>query len=366
MTEKKRRQHYVPRFYLKFFSWDDRKIINIYNISRKEIIFNAKLAKQCYEDYFYGKDLIIDNSLGTIEDVAPLIIKNIIHNKSTPAPSSTEYQIILLYVLHQYARTKSSAEIYNEFINKLGKILIKKSGKMTDDELDCIQIRYTNPTIKPLGDISLASPLAMDLKCKILINETKLNFITSDNPVVFYNKALENIDYGNNVGIAIQGLKIIFPISPKHILLFYDDKIYKVGKKRQLFSYIFKENDVRQFNKLQWLNAHKNIFFDKNMMLSEITKAAEINIPKRNTEKYFINELEENLLHSYKSDFNIAMNMDCIKQLKTVTLDNGRKPVRNPEMVELHNEFSKLVFERKYDGSEFKEFLLAKQLTESS
>ena len=70
MAEKKR-QHYVPKFYLKLFSWDDKKLINIYNISHKQIIPNGTLEKQCYEDYFYGKDLVIENSFGTIESVVP-------------------------------------------------------------------------------------------------------------------------------------------------------------------------------------------------------------------------------------------------------------------------------------------------------
>jgi hypothetical protein len=77
MAEKKR-QHYVSKFYLKLFSWDDKKLINIYNISRKQIIHNGALEKQCYEDYFYGKDLVIENSLGTIENAVPSIIENII------------------------------------------------------------------------------------------------------------------------------------------------------------------------------------------------------------------------------------------------------------------------------------------------
>lgn len=49
------RQHYVPKFYLKWFSSNERQI-NLYNWKSGKTIFNASLKEQCYRDYFYGAD----------------------------------------------------------------------------------------------------------------------------------------------------------------------------------------------------------------------------------------------------------------------------------------------------------------------
>ena len=48
--EKKKRQHYVPQFYLRNFVREDNKF-TIFNIKSEKIIENAPYRKQCYEDF---------------------------------------------------------------------------------------------------------------------------------------------------------------------------------------------------------------------------------------------------------------------------------------------------------------------------
>lgn len=47
----KKRQHYVPKFYLRCFSKND-KLINAYHLKSNKILENISLKRQCYEDYF--------------------------------------------------------------------------------------------------------------------------------------------------------------------------------------------------------------------------------------------------------------------------------------------------------------------------
>lgn len=63
MLEKKR-QHYVPRFYLKNFSWGNRRPIHLCNIKTGAQITAENLVTQCYEGYFYGKDLVLEEMFG--------------------------------------------------------------------------------------------------------------------------------------------------------------------------------------------------------------------------------------------------------------------------------------------------------------
>ena len=53
----KKRQHYVPRFYLKNFSINSEgKAIGIYNVEKCKFIPSGSLKSQAYENYFYGED----------------------------------------------------------------------------------------------------------------------------------------------------------------------------------------------------------------------------------------------------------------------------------------------------------------------
>jgi len=205
--------------------------------------------------------------------------------------------------------------------------------------------------------------------CKVLVNKTSPNFITSDNPVVLYNRACEQSQVLSHIGLASKGLEIIFPISPKYILLFYDEKIYKVGARKQHFADVIVDNDVRQFNDLQWLNALENIYFNDPSLRPEILRGANKNIRKRHTQKSYLSEYREDnkvdgtkniLLHTHKPVLNIKMDIHCIKQLRDVSeeeMNNVAKSIRNPELVEIHREFLSLVNDGKYKASEFGVFI---------
>lgn len=365
----KRKQHYVPRFYLKLFSWGNKKAINIYNIRSQKIILGGSLKNQCCEPYFYGEDLDVENAFGDIEGRASRIINQIIHRKSAPERNTQEYLTILTYVLFQLARTKYTAEEGDEMTDTLVKFPMEKEGTLTREELDKVGIKSDNPTARPLAAMAKSIPLATDLICKVLVNKTSLNFITSDNPVVLYNRACEQSKVFTHTGLRSKGLKIIFPISPNHIFLFYDDRIYKVGARKQRFAYVNVDNDVQQFNDLQWLNAHENIYFSDRSLLPEILRGASKNIKRRHTKKAHINLYQKDtmvdgtqrsLLHMHGSVLNIRMNVHCIKQLRAVSeeeMNNGAKSIRNPELYEIHREFLALVNNGKYKPSEFWAFI---------
>jgi len=71
-----KKHHFVPRFYLKLFS-ENRKSINIFNLSSRKLIKNGCLKDQCYQDYFYGKDNKTEKDLSDIENEVSVFIKDI-------------------------------------------------------------------------------------------------------------------------------------------------------------------------------------------------------------------------------------------------------------------------------------------------
>jgi hypothetical protein len=53
-----KKQHYVPKFYLKYFSNNEEgKSIGVYNLKVGKFIRYSNLENQAFENYFYGKNL---------------------------------------------------------------------------------------------------------------------------------------------------------------------------------------------------------------------------------------------------------------------------------------------------------------------
>ncbi|MEM9226806.1 MAG: DUF4238 domain-containing protein, partial [Verrucomicrobiota bacterium] len=68
-----KKQHYVPKFYLRKFTNNDR-LINLFNIDTESAVHGASLKHQCYKEYFYDKDGTMENMFQLIErDFSKLI-----------------------------------------------------------------------------------------------------------------------------------------------------------------------------------------------------------------------------------------------------------------------------------------------------
>ena len=85
---KKKRQHYVPRFILRNFASDERKR-TICVQTPEQTILNASLRDQCYSDYFYGAD-------GAVEGPSPHWKGVCLTFCRTPAPmTSRGFQMLM-------------------------------------------------------------------------------------------------------------------------------------------------------------------------------------------------------------------------------------------------------------------------------
>ena len=99
----------------------------------------------------------------------------------------------------------------------------------------------------------------------IQYNNEKQRLISSDNPVIFYNPFNKR-----SLGLVNAGLIIIFPISPKKLIVIFDSKMYSKYKGKKIVN-LKNENEVKKLNALQLIVAKYIVYFqDKNQ--SEIIK----------------------------------------------------------------------------------------------
>ena len=276
-----KKHHYVPRVYLKNFSTNE-KTINLFNLSREIVIREGKLKSQCYRDYLYGVEDGLEKALGLIEGQAAKLFREIRRELKPPKPESTDYGNLLIFVIFQRNRTLYAANAINEMFVAMAQKIISYSPDFQEDIFDKITININDPAIHALRAANQSLHFAMDLSCKLLLAKKGAEFITSDNPVAFYNQALETCHLHNGLGTASKGLQIFFPISPEVAILFYDASIYKIGGRHEQTIQITEQCDMDQINTLTFANAEENIYFltSDRINLKEIKRGKKFRIEK--------------------------------------------------------------------------------------
>ncbi len=277
------KQHYVPRFYLKFWSNDESKThLSLYSFKNSMFIPSAELKNQAYEVFFYGKDNDIEKELGVLESDVSKLLNKINSENWFPRYKSKEYVNILLFTLIQLQRTARAVKDTNEGLDKL------LEGILPEEEKDKYSLRMDNPAIFNLQALPDLLPIIADMACKVLVNVSDMPFITSDHPVVKYNQFLENKGKSQGIaGLGSKGLQIFYPISPTRMLLFYDSRVYKIGFRKKSILETKNKEDINNLNLLQTLNCDEQIFFNNDV------------------NKWHIEQLVEKRKDFYKPDKNI-------------------------------------------------------------
>ena len=117
-----------------------------------------------------------------------------------------------------------------------------------------------------------------DLGVVIVENQTPLDFVTSDDPVVYTSRLHAERLRTNNFGMAAAGVFFVFPLSPRLLLLCYDRDVYRIRGVHRYRTVVRDVQDVRSCNELQLLNASKNVYF------SNWEQRAEVALQFRSTE----------------------------------------------------------------------------------
>ncbi|PCI35084.1 MAG: hypothetical protein COB60_04230 [Flavobacteriaceae bacterium] len=267
-TTKKENQHYVPKFYLKYFSIENnKKTIGIYNERNKLFVPSTKLENQASEKYFYGKDGIIEDWLSTIESLVAPIFSNILKTQVLPRFQSTTQVDILFFLILLDLRNPIRKKNFKRTTELLKERILEVNPDNKNSELfKAIELSELKDETHQRNLLNTKEhiPYLMDLHFKLIKNNSNKPFIISDNPLINYNQFLEKIKwkFGSHNGYGIIGKQLFFPLSDEYMLIFYDSNIYKVGNKREKIVIFDDEKSIDQLNILQYLNSDQNIYFN--------------------------------------------------------------------------------------------------------
>ena len=262
-------QHTVPEFYLKRFSKNGINI-SVWNVSQKQkIIGRPEIKNECCKNYFYSKEPGFEKKLGIIEERVSNTLKEVDNNGELPPKGSQAHEILAFFTILQHARTENKSRISREMADKAQTQIDKKWKELREQPK--VRLSKGPPEIFPeekheQNQSTLHMYLKtwrsiLDVDYRLLNNESKTDFITSDAPVVLYNQFLPDRKYGTNTGLKMRGLEIFFPIDSKKSILFFDPTSYSIGEEVGKTMSVRNESDINEINKLQICSAEKKIYF---------------------------------------------------------------------------------------------------------
>lgn len=263
---KKKRHHYIPRFYLKRFSNNNEgKFIGLYNHTNSKFVQEAPLRHQAYENFLYGEDDEIENALADMEGKVAKLFHYWTEEKLLypPPPETNGFKLLKQFILYQAFRIPKSGDNITESINQGLKTFVKEFKPDLWESIKECRLEHKNPVLLMLLQAIEHQSLLDFLDCKFLVNLSPLSFITSDAPVVFYNQLMEHAgNYIGATGLVAKGLQLFYPIHPRLMICLYDPKVYDFGNGCQNCHGTESIAEIHQLNGLQLINSKSQIFFD--------------------------------------------------------------------------------------------------------
>jgi hypothetical protein len=234
---KKKRHHYIPKSYLKFFCDNSGQVL-VYRKDDPCKAISLSPDNTGFHKYYYsqpqpdgGKDHnALEDLFSSIEDKWPGIVDRI-HRRENVNDSLEE---IFQFMGLQRARVPASRDVAEKIhaegvmaearqLDAEGKLSPKSEG--LEDILDNVEVSI-NPhqSIHAMVPVMQATGQVFDqMGFYAVHNKTKIPFLTSDNPVIWFNPSVKDADLRPYV-LQLDGpVVLLFPVSPS--LIIYGDSL---------------------------------------------------------------------------------------------------------------------------------------------
>ena len=249
-------QHYVPRCHLKPFSLNREGLaINLFNHSRGIIRQNVPVGGQCAKSYFYGEDLVVERLLQGMEGKYASTVRNVEGGQQL---SDSDVGFLRSFTFLQWCRTDAALRRRREVMTALEEMVIRG---MEGARVEPPDLSQKSMILGSLGIWAKSQNAIDDLGVVILRNQTRVDFVTSDDPAVVTNRVFLQKMQNENFGIWNAGLLIMMPLGPHHAVVFYDRDSYRVEGRVGRYVDVRRDQDARAFNESQYLNSLHNIYF---------------------------------------------------------------------------------------------------------
>lgn len=269
MTEKKN-QHYVPQFYFRRFSKDERSICTLVRANGR-VILEAPIKGQSSKDWFYG-DVETEEALGEIEGHCCHALRELSALENPTDLHADHVDAVLVHLALQHSRTdaarRTSKNHFDKFAKLMAEVAINNAEDIEEAEkdelLDFVQFVEADPVASQRLEMVTAMQSAnalRDLAPMLLVNKTNRPFIFSDSPTVFYNAYCRDVVHRGVLGMSCPGLIVLLPLTSWTCLMLLDTEVYRPRTAVGNRIYVRDLKDVAALNKLQIHSASNCAYF---------------------------------------------------------------------------------------------------------
>jgi hypothetical protein len=263
-------QHYVPQFYFRGFSADERSVCFLNRSTGKSIPI-ASIKGQASKKFFYG-GADAEKRLQQVDGVFSGVVRRFRECRSFEEFCAEDYYILLQNIVLQKSRTMSARSRSKAMQDRLLQLYLEMrvhADESLDDETRQAFLKLSaraeaDPRQYQADKMSIALDcveLLLDLLPVILENRTNRPFIFGDAPVVFSNPHLRQVRMRGVLGYQTPGLMIFYPLSPSRQLMFLDEAVYQLKPKNMDFLPVRDLLDISTLNRLQIQNASSAAYF---------------------------------------------------------------------------------------------------------
>lgn len=266
-----RNHHYVPQFYFRRFSFDEKSICLLTRPTGK-VVARAPIKGQASKIGYYG-DEEVEKALSEIEGACAAALRSLDQVQDPQLLADDDVTLVLTHLTLQRTRTETARQNGKAFHDKLQQLLLEvevnNSTYLSEPErqllLDSLPYVEANPVEAQRLEMGVAveqSAGLRDLRPLILVNKTNRPFVFGDSPVVFYNSFYRDVRYRGVLGMDTPGLMVFFPLSASTYLALLDPNCYQVrrgarGNRVQVRDL----RDVLALNQLQIHAASNCVYF---------------------------------------------------------------------------------------------------------
>ena len=268
----KKRQHYVPQFYLKAFSADDSEPYNLfcYDMTEKSL-FRSSTRNIAQSSNFYdlSEEQALENLFEDMEREFAKVHEKIIQSKRISTLSRDEKYVMAHFLSHQYIRTRKFRDVVKQASEHTLEVVDEEEGDekarraveagTTDEGAKHWHAQLMSNALKGFAD------LLIQMKWFLFVNETDYALWTSDHPVAIFNPI--NPEPDPEKGIKKRGTKVHVPLSNDIVLALYDPREYFVKSECEELT---EKQHVDFQNKLQVEHSHRQVYSaDDDLALAE-------------------------------------------------------------------------------------------------
>ena len=272
---KNKRQHFVPRHYLRHFS-TGRDRIGVAALDPFRYIGVDVIKTHCQANHFYGKVDQIDDWLGSVERLSAPMLRRIATDMTMEGEELVAMRLLAV-IFHM--RTRKAAEIAKLWPKRVADMVLKNAidrGELPPPpggwRPGLMDFQGANSAL--IRQCLVGCFLEMDtLEHRFLCPDVGVDerFVTSDHPVVLLNPFLDRGADSTRcfAGFSRAGFQLVFPLSPKCCLVFFDPGVYEFASTETVR---IGSADVDRINSLQFQSADKCLVFDPGTTKEEIER----------------------------------------------------------------------------------------------